>query len=429
MENLPVISDEEFYSLRRELENVHAIFYQLWEMGKPIESDEIATAAVKFNSDGGCLEFLVNPYFWSHLNIYNKKFVLCHEMLHILLNHGIRMGGGKNSNLKNKAADVVVNESLVREFDFDRNLISGWEDYCWSDTLFQEDILKDKNYEYYFNKLVERKSNTSEGGKSERSEGKGGGQSRTGGEDLVDDHRWISERVSEEIVRKLKEEMTSGDMGSMRDFFKKTTEHGTGEGNWWDVFKPSEPEKKNKKWESVINKWARTQIKISDREQDQWIRINRRFVNISDNLILPTEMEMESLEEEENKIKVWFFQDTSGSCQGYWRRFFKAARSLPDDKFDVEMHCFDTKVYKTTLESGKVYGGGGTFFHIMETHILKEIKHDLKEYPKAVFVITDGAGTSVNPAFPDRWYIFLTPGGNTRCFPSECKFFNLKDFE
>ena len=31
---------------------------------------------------------LINPKFWDSLNYYNKAFVIAHECLHIILNHG-----------------------------------------------------------------------------------------------------------------------------------------------------------------------------------------------------------------------------------------------------------------------------------------------------------------------------------------------------
>lgn len=429
MEELPVIDEEEFYVLRRELENVHCIFYQLWEMGKPTRSDQISTAAVKFGDDGESIDFLINPYFWSHLDKYNKRFVLCHEMLHVYLNHGIRMSGGKYGDEQNKAADIVVNEMLVKEFGFNRDYIAGWKDYCWADTVLDGSVPKNKSYEYYFDLLKQRKNQSGVGG--EKQSGKGDGGSAKCGEYLVDDHDWLNESLSKEIVERIKEEIDPEELSDIGKLLQKIVEHrpGTSPGNWWDVYKPDKEEKKKKKWETVIHKWARTQIKIADKEEDQWVRVNRRFLNIAGDLILPTEMEVEAFEEEENKIKVWFFQDTSGSCHGYWKRFFKAARSLPDDKFDVEMHCFDTRIYKTTLESGKVYGGGGTYFHIMEEHIQKEIKHDLKSYPKAVFVITDGCAGSFLCAFPERWYWFLTPNGKKSSIPEGSNIYDLKDFE
>ena len=138
---------------------------------------------------------------------------------------------------------------------------------------------------------------------------------------------------------------------------------------------------------------------------------------------------METDEFEENKIEVWFFQDTSGSCYGFRDRFFSAAKSLPPDKFDIRMFCFDTRVFETTLKSGKLYGFGGTMFQILENKVQEIIKKENLAYPKAVFVITDGyACDNISPKHPRRWHWFLSTN-YTRCIHKECNIHMLKDFE
>jgi hypothetical protein len=146
------------------------------------------------------------------------------------------------------------------------------------------------------------------------------------------------------------------------------------------------------------------------------------------NMFLPSEMEIEEKEDVKKRIKVMFFQDTSGSCIHLAERFFKAAKSLPTERFDIEMFCFDTQVYKTSLTSGKLYGFGGTSFSILERYIINQCKGDMRKYPKAVFVITDGYGDCIDPKYPKRWYWFLDPY-YTNCIPKKCNTFNLSDFE
>jgi hypothetical protein len=137
---------------------------------------------------------------------------------------------------------------------------------------------------------------------------------------------------------------------------------------------------------------------------------------------------MDEKEEEQKKITVFFFMDTSGSCWGLKDRFFRAARSLPPEKFDIRLFCFDTQVQETDIESGRIYGGGGTAFDIIESKIQTTCRNEKIKYPKAVWIMTDGMGSRVNPEKPDRWYWFLSH--DYRYYiPKESSIHMLKDFE
>jgi len=49
-------------------------------------------------------------------------------------------------------------------------------------------------------------------------------------------------------------------------------------------------------------------------------------------------------------------------------------------------------------------------------------------YPKAIFIISDGMGNSVKPQKPENWYWFLSVNC-IRHIPKKSKFYNLSDFE
>ena len=68
-------------------------------------TDEIPTAAVNGT------HLFVNPEFWEQLTIPERMGVLCHEALHIALNHLTRRGNRKPIKW-NKAGDYVINLSL-----------------------------------------------------------------------------------------------------------------------------------------------------------------------------------------------------------------------------------------------------------------------------------------------------------------------------
>ena len=146
------INPDEWLEISNKLEQHHAIFYKLWAVGKPIFKDEIETAAIEFDRNGNYIQFSFNPIFWSDLSLDSKLFVICHEMLHVILNHGKR---SKNLNIQKKVTaniclDIVVNHSLVNNFGFEKNNIeagirnainSNSENnekniLCWVDNIF-----------------------------------------------------------------------------------------------------------------------------------------------------------------------------------------------------------------------------------------------------------------------------------------------------
>lgn len=407
----------EHYIISRQLEKYHPIFDKLWSMGIPRFDEKIPTAAVCFNKLGENIDFIINPNYWKTLNDEQKKFIICHECLHVILYHGLRIKDLPSDQLinANKTLDIVVNHALVKRFGFERKQIDPNNEYCWIDTVFPNDntIEEEKFFEYYFSKI----KNSNPGIKSKGN--------------LVDDHSML-DSFNNQQLEKIIAESTDEEIKQLSDFIKphmedkdmqeKCQQAGLNKGGLTYVANVVKVVKK-KKWETVIKKWANKYIQ--DTIKEQWTRKNRRLAMIGDEFMLPSEGEVEEVDKK--KIQVWFFQDTSGSCMSFRDRFFTAARTLPDDVFDVRMHCFDTEVYETDLKSGKLYGFGGTTFTCIEKYIQKEIQKYNIAYPTAIFVITDGYGDRVTPEKPENWYWFID--GSFGLLPKTSNMFNLKDFE
>ena len=479
----------EFNSISLELEKYHGVFSQLWDMGYPRLTWDISTAAVAFDRNGRNTEFLFNPVFWKKTDRYTKCFVICHEVLHVMLSHGLRTKDCPLPEVANKALDVVVNHMLISKFGFDRKSLDtgkypeGHEkadepiELCWIDTVYPglENIIeREKPFEYYY-RMLEQNIKTLPNGKMVIRKGgikgqneKGQGQSGDGKENnwnevtgqSIDDHSSLEdfeeERAKEEISNAMNERL---DDDEKQEIYDKV--HQSEDGNAAQKAEENESNKKSKgekgdesnkggkhagsvagrivykanlhhkiskkrKWETVIKKWSR-KYKEKDKDEEQWTRRARRYSQISPSLMLPTEQEIE--EKSETKIKVRFYQDTSGSCYGFRDRFFEAARSLPSDRFDVDLYCFDTKIYKASIKEGKLYGFGGTYFHILEEHIQNQLRsREINKYPEAVFVITDGYGTNIKPSQPNKWYFFLS-NNYTTCIPKDCNIYMLSDYE
>ncbi len=457
-ETTRVFSRYEWEEIGEKLEDFHSIFSTFWELGKPRFTTSLPTAGVVFDKLGDCIDFNINPDFWDTLSEEQKLFVICHEVTHVLFYHGFRINALKDKQefqVANLALDVVVNHFLTDNLGFDRTTIdppippeelseeerkhspNGYPNgkYCWIDTVFPDQKkrpLTGESFEYYYT-LIKREMEDQQ----KRGSGKGGGLS---GMNSLDDHSGLDSFIGKDFNDKMKESLSETDQKALdqrqdiKDEAKKELDKaqgnqpggkqaGVGAGNSWITSKVIRVIPK-RKWETVIKNWASKYLE--EKVAEQWQKQHRRMVNMPKDFLIPSEHEIE--EYEKKRIPVWFFQDTSGSCAHLADRFFTAALSLPEDRFIVKMHCFDTRVYETDLKTKKLYGFGGTTFTCIEEYIQDQIRKTKCRYPDACFIITDGYGDRVAPEKPARWFWFLSENYK-QCIPPECKTHDLKDFE
>lgn len=411
------------------LEEHHSLFGRFWTVGNLYEDKSIPTACIAFDPQSGeGIKFLINPDFWSSIDDYCKTFVIAHECLHVYLEHGRRMKH-MDPNIANIAADVVVNHFLVDGFGFDRaKMGEWWRKYCWLETVFPNDpsVKSGECFEYYYNLLIKKAQNDPDGDKPQDDGGK---------PTIVDSHDHLG-KIGDDVLKKIVEGLSQEELENFQDIVeeanKKENEQsakiaGSMAGAFSMLIKIGRVVKK-KKWESVVKNVLGRFIKEKEIINDQWTHKNRRLATVdSGNLMLPAEKEETILHRD--KIEVWCFQDTSGSCKHLAERFFKALASIPDDKFHVRVFCFDTKVYETSLKTGKLYGFGGTSFSCIEDHIQNVVRNEKGAlYPSVVFVVTDGYGDNVSPEHPSRWHWFLSEQYK-QCIPSQSKTYDLKDYE
>jgi hypothetical protein len=450
------VSTDEYFAMSRQLERHHALFYRFWEMGKPWFDYCVPTAAVFYDPTGvDFLRFVFNPDFWRSLTERQRLIVICHECLHVILNHGIRGIDIPFDDLSNIAKDIVVNQILVTKFGFARadfpapssvvkegdKLKKVKGEAAWIDTVFGDqahEIQENQTYEYYLLELMNRVKFIIVNRPGVGSDGKGLGKILG----FPDEHHDFDSDATESVVKQLNEQLTEDDKETLEDTVNKHWQKpqeggdpskqegapaGSSAGSLWTFAKKSDVKKK-RKWETVIKTWAKRFVVESHKDSEQWIRLNRRFACLPKNLIIPTDMEEDALEWEKDRIEVWFMHDFSGSCVGLADRFYACARSLPTRRFTIRLFCFDTVVRETTVESGKMYGGGGTSFSAIENHIQKTIRNEQTEYPRAVFVLTDGMGDPVAPEKPQNWYWFLSLP-HKEYIPNQSHTYDLRDFE
>jgi predicted metal-dependent peptidase len=409
----------EYQKILNSLVYHHAVFYQFWRLVKPSYSEEIDTACVSFNNDGKCVDFLINKDFWSSISEEKKKFVICHECMHVINSHGKRINKKfqQHADQANCAMDIVVNESLVKYFNFNKKEIDPDEEYVWFDKFFKNDpsILKDNSFEYYLNKIIEKNI-----------------QMPSSGNHLINSHEGleIPKEFAQQIVNALSDEEADvlKNIAERAEQGKKQESSGKIAGTrGGDLVKTLEkkPIKTKTKWETIIKKFERSFGK-EETDETHWLAKDRRMHNLNFNIFLPSEIEYEVRKTNKDKIKTYFFMDSSGSCEGLAQRFFDAANSIDRNKFDVEYYCFDTSVYKVSLKDRKLYGFGGTSFRCISDFIYKT----KKETP-FVWVLTDGWGDYANiPEHQEqKWSWFITKDGNNRYLPKNSKVYNLENFE
>lgn len=469
---------KDHFDVLRQLEKHHALFGQFWTVGTILETEKIPTAAITFDKEGRGIEFLINPKFWDSLTDYEKAFVIGHECLHVYFDHGRRMiQGNMDRQLGNVAGDVVINHYLTDSFGFDREQIRMWKEYCWRETVFppdavkaqmqaammqvapddidgrraiadkfiqpgkwRKDVDKNRSMEYYYDLLEEDQQQQGSGGKGEPQEGEGGmGLPQTvddhGGwadadpdevQDILDAMQDVVDQVTERISNEELEEFEDK-IGENADEQNKAQQAGTMGGMLVKKIRLGHVIKK-RKWETVVADVVGRFMKMTEEvEVEQWAMPARRLHMMGEDLMLPSMYE--DTVPKRDRVDLWFFQDTSGSCVSYAKRFFKAAASIPDDKFRIRAFCFDTSVYEIDLKKGELQGFGGTYFHIIEDEIRRIVDTEGCEYPQAVFIITDGYGSNVYPQHPERWHWFMTDGHSTSNIPDKCQVYKLKDYE
>tara|TARA_Y100001933_G_scaffold265165_1_gene336250 strand:+ start:5051 stop:6310 length:1260 start_codon:yes stop_codon:yes gene_type:complete len=416
------LSSSEFEEIAFELESHHAIFYKLWEMGEMVFDDMVETAAVSFDKTGKYVAFHFNKDFWNRCTPYERKFVICHECLHVWLNHGIRTSNASYPQLVNTALDVVVNHMLVDNFGFDRSKLSDSENLCWVETVYDEDedIESGETFEYYYNSLMNSPN-------TKFTELK-----------LVDSHENLSECDVEDILEKLGEGLSVEEKSEIAEALKKHqpgTSNLPGKNSIGDWFKVNVVSciKKKRCWYDLIKQWA-TIKKDDEADAEQWLRKNRRMTLLESNsgssLLLPSDCD--ALADEDDKVEMWLFLDVSGSCYGLRDHFFSAALTIPEDRIRLRAFSFDTQTYEVDLSTGKLRGGGGTAFHIIQETIERELKGNQKH--PVVFVFTDGWGTTVRPTDPEKWHWFIDGGAfcinQARALSHKnCNFHDMSDFK
>lgn len=160
MTNKDVFTPYEKFVFLEKISKYSVIFKSVYELGNAQYSNQIETACVCKDENNNLLYLINYDFFWS-LNETEQLFVICHESLHLFFKHLNQIEKLKlNPKVANYAMDIVINETLVTHFGFNRYEMPIAKNACFIDTVFkQEQIEKydldlSKGYKYFYDVLM-----------------------------------------------------------------------------------------------------------------------------------------------------------------------------------------------------------------------------------------------------------------------------------
>ncbi len=403
-----------------ELCDYHNVFYTFWSCAAVYfieDSDEMKckTACVVFpKSEDYNPTIYICEEFWNTLSLKEKIFVICHECLHIILNHGIRNGRDRFKNAShlqvNTAQDITINEMIVKMFKFNRNDVSFQDKLCWIDTVFakSDEIDKDRNFYYYLEKIIEQNPEIKTATLDEHIE-EGDAQSNSAESSFAESLKseFNDKQEAAEVEKTLE---NTGNARSATGRGQQTLNATT--------------ESKKILFKNWVHKFAKSSLYEKREVKESFAFPNRRyqdFIASNKGIMLPGIEERITVKR--NRYKTAIFLDVSGSCVNYAPDFRKIVNGFSKYKqiFDIECFVFDTSVTKIKI-TDHVHMGGGTSFHPIETVLSK-----MNKYPDCVIIITDGDGDRVNPLYPERWVWMMTDHHSTRYCNEKSKVIPIKD--
>jgi predicted metal-dependent peptidase len=421
---------DEILKIAASLETHHKIFYVFFELTAVALDDDIPTACVIFEKGSSKAQMRLGEKFWNGLTFQEKLFVVLHECLHVLLDHGVRNGHdvpGATPTLVNKAQDITINEMIVELFNFDRDDLRNWRRYCWIETCFKHPQLVQRNetFYYYLEKLIKEDK---EGGAPTdpilfdiHGAGSSGDGSGSGSPEA---------EAREKLAKKIAGGLSSDELEALKKGLPDTcpSAAGTGKGMYDALF---EKFKKLPKlnFQKITERLKKTKMRMVDVDSETFVKEDRRFNNVLRRPDMALPGTLEGLKRGKGLIHVNLYMDVSGSCMNYFERFQKISQAFDAERdiFFVEHFIFDT-VVERVVAGARVSIGGGTNFEIIEADIQARVKKG-ERYPDCVIVVTDGEGTSVKPQFSARWIFLLVPPHDRSYVPAPSRSWNVEQIE
>lgn len=399
------LRNERHEKISKNLRKYHRIFSALLQFSRPQFDDNFPTAGIIFDrTNFKPIVFKFGTKFFDLLTDHQLEFLYCHEMSHILFKHGLR-GKELDNRIANIAMDIVINEFLLKKFSFNEKHILAIDDtkignvctYKKFENCFPENYKVGQNFEYYYKFLFDKAEKILVG---------------IADSDTLDVHGTFDKDALDSVLNNTLKTLNRPELQSLK---KITKEPGDDVSDLWREIDKilTQP---NPKFEDMFKREIKHTI---DKFEYNWFKESPILANFSSEYTIPNDTLREI--ETKEKIKLYLFLDTSGSCDSYAQRFFKLVDSIPES---VEKHIygFTTDVYE--IKNRKIHSGGTSFYQI------ENLLSGLDKYPSQVVLITDGYAESVTFSHPSRVTVFLTEGGSRESFhQEEIKVINLGDVE
>lgn len=346
-----------------------------------ITEDEISTAA----TDGKNLFF--NPAFFLGLDPEERIFLLLHEIMHNVYNHGIRCGF-RDHTTWNEAGDYVINDDLIqRGFKMPQGGLHD-KDYRGQSA--------DEVYQVLINKKDKGQDNTPTPWPDLQSPPEQGGEGQPDPNQQSQSTGGVQAPSAQEVEDHNKNLLTQATQASQMSGDKAGTVPGSLQRTLDDMLKPKLP------WNKILAKF----LFSLNKNDYSWRRPNRRF--ISQGIIMPSLYS-------EGVGKIDFAIDTSGSVsKDDFNRFiseigyvFKAfnPNEIGVMQFDHILQGNEKCCSVQDFLKLEFKGGGGTRIE----PVLEEYKNN---DAKALIILTDGYlyhGAELDPKKPVVWAIYDNP--------------------
>ena len=364
---------------------------RVYHLGEPRFTDADSTAWIKVDQDGTVAFWFCRSFFDS-LSDEELAFVLFHEVLHIAFRHHARQQG-RDPMLWNVAGDLVCNAWLLERVGFGTIKTDRFDRFLNSAVTFENirivppgrrlDITAEQVYDI----LDDSEAHWSK---------------VANGLTRCDQHTWDDMAASTKTRQD--EAALEGLCSKIEEIFKEWMP-GWSDNPVGDQRAVGMARRQPVNWTVLLRSRF---IAVSQPEIEQrWAAGSRKTAWMYPRLLLPGEREIET-----PRTPILIAMDSSGSIKpDMLDRLLAIARSLPENRFEVEAVSFDTRVYPLDITAKRpaVLGGGGTSFQAVE-----EFARTRKPYPRMIVVLTDGQARQPEILHPGRWLWLLTEPGTDK---------------